>query len=231
MPVVAQILARSGSKVVRDKNIRPVHGLPLMAYSIKVALAAPSVDRVIVDTDSERYAEIAREYGAETPYIRPKEMAGDDFPFNEILHHCYDYFLNAEGRFPGKVLTLLPTSPLRTPEMLERAVACLDERNCVSTVFYTGARLSRLCVNGGPPGRELRRLPGGCNGEPRLTKATGHVIGRKARELQLNRHSTMSLALLQLTNPLEIIDLDTHEDFRVLEDILDAGLYDFGGAL
>ena len=75
--VLALIPARSGSKSVKDKNIRLIGGKPMLSYSIEHGLQAQSVNRVLVSTDSEKYAGIARQYGAEVPFLRPAEISGD----------------------------------------------------------------------------------------------------------------------------------------------------------
>ena len=75
LKILALIPARSGSKGLPNKNIMPLNGKPLIAYSIEHALDTPEINRVIVSTDSKEYAKIARDYGAETPFIRPKNIS------------------------------------------------------------------------------------------------------------------------------------------------------------
>ncbi len=87
MDILAIIPARSGSKSVVDKNIRLFQGIPLIAHSIIIARKSKYITRVIVSTDSERYAEIAKEYGAETPFLRPKEISGDTATDLEVFKH------------------------------------------------------------------------------------------------------------------------------------------------
>ena len=98
--IVALIPARAGSKRVPDKNIRPLAGHPLMAYTIEAALESGIFADVIVSTDSERYAEIARYYGAEVPFLRPPELAGDVSPDIEWIEYTLKR-LRADGRVPG----------------------------------------------------------------------------------------------------------------------------------
>src|SRR5210317_2466380 len=89
--IVALIPARSGSKRVPDKNIRTLAGHPLIAYSIAAALQSRIFTAVIVSTDSERYADIARHYGAEVPFLRPDEIAGDTSPDIEWVTYTLDH--------------------------------------------------------------------------------------------------------------------------------------------
>ena len=112
--VVALIPARSGSKRVQDKNIRPLAGHPLIAYTIMAARASRVFDAVIVSTDSEAYAQIARKYGAEIPFLRPAEIAGDLSPDIEWVEYTLKK-LQSEGREFDVFSILRPTSPFRLP--------------------------------------------------------------------------------------------------------------------
>ena len=132
--IIALIPARSGSKGVPDKNIRPLGGIPLMAYSISVALKSTLIDRVIVSTDSEEYARIARNYGAEVPFIRPLELAQDDTLDLPVIKHCLDYLNRNEKYIPDIVVHLRPTSPLRTPKMVDDAIRMLIENDEASSI-------------------------------------------------------------------------------------------------
>ena len=118
--VVALIPARSGSKRVADKNIRLLAGHPVLAYTISAAVQSGVFSAVIVSTDSEQYAEIAREYGAEVPFLRPIEMAGDLSPDIEWLEFTLRK-LKELGREYDCFSILRPTSPFRSPEMIQRA--------------------------------------------------------------------------------------------------------------
>jgi N-acylneuraminate cytidylyltransferase len=118
--IVALIPARSGSKRVPDKNIRPLAGHPLIAYSIAAALQSGIFDAVIVSTDSKRYADIARHYGAEIPFLRPAKIAGDTSPDIEWVEHMLSE-LRQDGRDYDCFSILRPTSPFRLPETIRRA--------------------------------------------------------------------------------------------------------------
>jgi N-acylneuraminate cytidylyltransferase len=118
--IVALIPARSGSKRVVDKNIRPLAGHPLMAYSIGAALQSGIFADVIVSTDSARYADIARYYGAEIPFMRPAAIAGDTSPDIEWVADTLQRLADAGRRYDGFSL-LRPTSPFRLPQTICRA--------------------------------------------------------------------------------------------------------------
>ncbi|MEW6319604.1 MAG: acylneuraminate cytidylyltransferase family protein [Acidobacteriota bacterium] len=118
--VVALIPARMGSKRVPGKNIRVLGGHPMVAYTIAPAIESGIFDTVIVSTDSDEVAEIARHYGAEVPFLRPAEMAGDTSPDIEWVEYTLGR-LRDEGRAFDAFSLLRPTSPFRTPETLRRA--------------------------------------------------------------------------------------------------------------
>ena len=118
--IVALIPARSGSKRVPDKNIRPLAGHPLMAYSIAAAVQSRIFKAVIVSTDSQHYADIAEHYGAEVPFLRPAQIAGDTSPDIEWVEHTLGQLCN-DGQDYEYFSILRPTSPFRLPETIQRA--------------------------------------------------------------------------------------------------------------
>ena len=117
---MALVPARSGSKRVPDKNVRPLAGHPVMAYTIAAALDSGVFDAVVVSTDAERYADVARHYGAEVPFLRPPAIAGDLSPDIEWVEHALDA-LEAEGRRFDCFGILRPTNPFRRPDTIRRA--------------------------------------------------------------------------------------------------------------
>jgi N-acylneuraminate cytidylyltransferase len=118
--VVAFIPARSGSKRVPDKNIKILSGHPMLAYSICAALDSGIFDTVICATDSERYAEIARHYGAEVPFLRPVEISGDKSPDIEWVVRMLENLKALKSKFDAFSI-LRPTSPFRLPQTIQRA--------------------------------------------------------------------------------------------------------------
>lgn len=123
MKATAFIFARGGSKGLPGKNIRPLGGKPLLAWSIEHALAVKRIERVIVSTDAEEIAAVARKYGAEVPFIRPSELARDDSPEWLAWRHALDY-LGANGALPEAMVSVPTTAPLRLALDIEN---CLDE--------------------------------------------------------------------------------------------------------
>lgn len=118
--IVALIPARAGSKRVPDKNIRPLAGHPVIAYTVAAALGSGIFKDVIVSTDSERYAEIVKYYGAEVPFLRPGSLAGDQSPDIEWLQYTLNR-LQEDGRRYDCFSILRPTSPFRLPQTIRRA--------------------------------------------------------------------------------------------------------------
>ncbi|WP_293117661.1 hypothetical protein, partial [Moorena sp. SIO3E8] len=118
--VVALIPARAGSKRVPGKNIRPLKGHPLIAYTIAAATQSQVFSAVIVSTDSEEVAEIARYYNAEVPFLRPPEYASDKSPDIEWIDYTLRR-LNNLGREFDCFSILRPTSPCRQPQTIQRA--------------------------------------------------------------------------------------------------------------
>jgi N-acylneuraminate cytidylyltransferase len=136
--MIAIIPARSGSKGVPGKNIKLLGEIPLFAYSIIAAKMMPSVSRVIVSTDSEEYAEIAKEYGAEVPFLRPNEISGDKSTDFDLFLHALNWFKDNENLIPDYILHLRPTTPLRNPQIMEDAVRLFIENKNLASSLRSG---------------------------------------------------------------------------------------------
>lgn len=119
--VVALIPARSGSKGVPNKNVRPLGGHSLLAWSIAACIKSQTIDRVIVSTDSPEYAELARSFGAEAPFLRPAEISGDRSTDYDFVVHALDWLRNEDGE-PDFLVHIRPTTPLRDPQLVDAAV-------------------------------------------------------------------------------------------------------------
>ena len=131
---VGLITARGGSKGIPQKNIKPLAGKPLIAWTIEAALNSRRLDRVIVSTDDEEIAKVAREWGADVPFMRPPELAQDDSPHLEVIRHALRW-LDSENQAQLDYLMLLqPTSPLRTTEDIDRAIVLATEKDADAVV-------------------------------------------------------------------------------------------------
>ena len=122
MKILAIIPARGGSKGIPRKNIVNLCGKPLIAYSIEQALASKWINRVIVSTDDEEIADIARKYGADVPFMRPKEFAQDLSPDIDVFRHALEWLQTNEGYIPDIVLNHRPICPIRKVETIDRAI-------------------------------------------------------------------------------------------------------------
>lgn len=143
---IAIIPARSGSKGVKDKNIRLLDGKPLIYYTIKAAIQSNLFDCIHVSTDSELYADIAKKYGADVPFLRESEFA-DDFSiiWDVLINVINNYKKN--GRIFDTVFLLQPTSPLRTSSDIEQANKIFIERQADSVISVCETEYSPLICN------------------------------------------------------------------------------------
>ncbi|MEW5896123.1 MAG: SDR family oxidoreductase [Nanoarchaeota archaeon] len=153
--VLAYIPARSGSKSIKDKNIADVCGKPLIAYSILAAKESKYVDKIIVSTDSAKYAEIARQWGAEAPFLRPAELATDRAVEMDACQHMIDWVDKNWSRF-DIVLKLEPTSPLRTAEDVDKAVEKLVEKEADTVISVAEVRTPPFWMNTIPEDRSMK---------------------------------------------------------------------------
>lgn len=137
MEVLAIIPARGGSKSIPRKNIYPVLGKPLIAYSIEAARKARLINRVIVSTDDLGIARIAKKYGAEIPFMRPPALGRDTTPDLPVFKHALSWLKKHEGYTPDLVVHLWPTSPFRNPKDIDRAITLAmknPEADCIRSV-------------------------------------------------------------------------------------------------
>jgi N-acylneuraminate cytidylyltransferase len=125
--VLALIPARGGSKSIPRKNLLPVAGKPLIAYSIEQARSSRFVVRTVVSTDDAEIAAMARRYGAEVPFMRPAEYAQDMSPDIDVFRHALQWLAEHEGYRPELVVHLRPTGPVRRVEVIDRAIGLMLE--------------------------------------------------------------------------------------------------------
>jgi len=125
--VLAIIPARGGSKRLPHKNILDLNGKPLIAWTIEAAKQSKFIDKLIVSTDDDKIAEISMQYGAEVPFIRPKNLASDTASSLDVVLHAIHFFKEKEVQF-DYVLLLQPTSPLRTNEDIDNAFNLLNDK-------------------------------------------------------------------------------------------------------
>ena len=130
------ITARGGSKSIPKKNIALVGGKPLIAWTIQTALRSSALSRVIVSTDDKEIAEVARKWGAETPFLRPAELAQDNSPHIPVVVQAIQWLESHESAKPDFILLLQPTLPLRTTEDIDNAIQLMFEKDadCIVSI-------------------------------------------------------------------------------------------------
>ncbi len=146
MSNLAIITARSGSKGIKDKNIKLLNGKPLMAYTIESARKSQFIDEVMVSTDSEIYAAIAKEYGAEVPFLRSRETSTDTASSKDVILEVLSEY-NKRGKRYDQFVMLQPTSPLRTEQNIDRAFQLYWEKKADSVVSVCECEHSPLLSN------------------------------------------------------------------------------------
>lgn len=217
--ILAIIPARGGSKGLPGKNILPLAGKPLLAYAIDSARRCPLMTRVIVSTDSPAIADAALRHGAEVPFLRPSWLAGDKADLGQALDETLR-MLEEQGYIPDITMVFFPTSPFRTDGL----VRFLTER-------LLDGYASVATVRPLPPLAETLFAPAS-SGRLRALTEVGPVPEHPAlRPYGIldgsNPRGTRGTYFHRITDPIMLIDIDSGDDFRLAETILDAGLFDF----
>ena len=128
MNIMGLITARGGSKGILGKNIFPVAGKPLIAWTIEEALKSRLLNKLIVSTDDSRIVEVSREYGAEVPFMRPAELAGDHSSHLQVVEHAVKWVEENQGYAADYVMLLQPTTPLRVAEDIDKVIETAMEK-------------------------------------------------------------------------------------------------------
>ncbi len=140
LKIIGIIPARGGSKLIPRKNIKPLLGKPLIAYTIEMALESGCLDRTVVSTDDKEISEIAKGYGAEVPFIRPSSLALDTTPMLPVLQHTIEYLQKKENHSPDVIVLLQPTSPLRRVEHIKEALEIFFKKDVDSVISISEVR-------------------------------------------------------------------------------------------
>ena len=142
MKYIVLICARGGSKGLPGKNIKPLNGIPLIGWSINIAKQIDRVSRIIVSTDSEEIAKVALEYGAEVPFMRPKELAQDDSPEWLVWRHAISYIEENDDESIDALVSLPVTAPLRSVEDINTCIDLFESNEIDSVVTVSEANRS-----------------------------------------------------------------------------------------
>jgi CMP-N-acetylneuraminic acid synthetase len=226
--ILALIPARGGSKGIPRKNIRPFSGHPLIAYSIAAARQAGLVNRVLVSTDDEEIAAIARSYGAETPFLRPAELAGDATPDLPVFQHALRWLAEKENYHPIFVIHLHATTPVRPAGCVDEAIQLLLNHpiaDCVRSVVEAGQNPYKMWRVDEESGMmlPLLRIPGEPEPYnvprqklPRVYLQTGHVNAIRPSVVLGGSMSGKNLLPLQI-DLRYLVDMDTPADWTYAE--------------
>jgi len=233
--VLAIIPARGGSKSIPRKNIRHLAGHPLIAYSIAAGLASRTVTRLLVSTDDEEIAAVAKKYGAEVPFLRPPEHSQDNTPDLPVFQHALEWLLKNESYHPEILVQLRPTSPFRRVRHIDDSVRLLlehpdaDAARTVCIPFQNPFKMWRISPDGllQPLGTELG-IPYEPYNQPRQALPdvywqTGYVDACRVDTI-LNKNSMTGQRILPVViDPAEWIDIDSPDDWQRAERLLENG--------
>ncbi len=231
--VLTLIPARGGSKSIPRKNIRTLAGYPLVAYSIAAGLAAETVSRVIVSTDDEEIAAVSRRYGAETPFLRPQDISGDQTPDLPVFQHALQWLEENEGYKPEIVVQLRPTSPFRRVQHIDQAVYRLIERpdaDAIRTVcvpFQNPFKMWKIAEDGlihpliETAYREAYNMPR--QALPEVYWQTGYVDAAWTDTILGKNSMTGDCILPLVIPPGDWIDIDSPDDWRRAERLIESG--------
>jgi CMP-N-acetylneuraminic acid synthetase len=233
--VLALLPARGGSKGIPRKNIRSFAGHPLIAFSIAAALQAGSVTRTLVSTDDEEIAAIARQYGAETPFLRPAELAADRTTDLPVFQHALNWLDENEHYQPDIVLHLHVTTPVRPQGILDEAIRLLladPQAECVRSVVEAGQNPYKMWQIDAHSGRMLPLLSMPGNPEPYNTPRqalpaaywqTGHVNVIRPDTI-LAGSMTGRVILPIVVDARYLVDIDTPADWEHAEWLVSQGV-------
>ncbi len=235
--VLAIVPARGGSKSIPHKNIQAFLGHPLVAYSIAAGLQSKSVSRVIVSTDDDAIAEIARHYGAEVPFMRPSDLAQDDTLDLPVFQHALNWLAKQENYKPDFVVQLRPTSPLRPPGLVDSAVDVLrtnKQADSVRGVVLSGQnphKMWRISAEGSmQPLLKVKGLDEPYNAPrqqlPDTYWQTGHIDAIRSSTILKNHSMSGDLVFPVLIDPRYTVDIDTLNDWRRAEWLAASGELD-----
>ena len=222
------ITARGGSKSLPRKNLLPLLGKPLLAYTCESAMESRRLDRVIISTDDQEIADVARRWGVEVPFMRPPELAQDDTPHLPVLQHAVRWMVEREGYRPDAVMVLQPTSPLRRAEHIDGAIEVMERTGAdtVVSVVEVPHRFNPVSLmKMTPDGRLEPYLEGPMvlrrQDKPVVYARNGPVVLLVSYRTLMEEGSLYGRHVRPyLMSELDSFDVDTQEDLFLIESVL-----------
>lgn len=218
--ILALVCARGGSKGLPGKNVRPLAGRPVIAWSVEAAMGASLVDRVVVSTDDPAIAEAARAAGAEVPFLRPAELASDTAGIYDVIFHALDSL----DEQPSHVVLLQATSPLRIAADIDGCIRlCLDQGAPAAATLCEPGKSPYWMFHLGPDGTVRPVIacdgPGGRRQDlPAAWAPNGAVYVAETAWLRRERNFWKAGVTLGYVMPPErSVDIDSLLDFRLAE--------------
>lgn len=233
---LAIIPARGGSKGIPRKNIRSFAGYPLIAWSIAAAKQSKAVTRIIVSTDDEEIADAARQWGAETPFLRPAELAQDNTTDLPVFEHALKWLEEDEGYRPDVVVQLRPTSPIRPKDMVDDAVRILlehDDADCVRGVVPAGQNPFKMWLFSGVdkplnPLLTVDEIAEPYNAPRQILPPTywqtGHIDAIRVETISKKKSLTGDVIYPLVIDSKYTVDIDTLPDWAKYESLVYSGL-------
>ncbi len=221
---LAVIPARSGSKGIKDKNIKELNGKPLMAYTIAAAQNTNIFDRIHVSTDSGLYADIARKFGADVPFLRNEALSTDAAATMDAVKFVVSEYMNLGQRF-DTVTILQPTSPLRTSEDIKCAFKLFREKNANSVISVCETEYSPQLCNTLPDNLSLNNFidlkkVGRRQEMQQYYRINGAIYIQTTEQLLRNENLYGQKSYAYIMNKMKSIDIDDEFDFFLAETLL-----------
>ena len=225
------ITARGGSKRLPTKNVLNFAGKPLLGWTIEAGLKAKYIDELIVSTEDMEIAEISKSYGANVPFMRPRELSSDDVLPAEAVIHAVNYFINEQKKEFEYVVLLQPTSPLRNEHDIDKAIEFLYSKHADAVVSVCEAEHSPLWYNTLPENLSMKKflrddLKSKMSQDlPTFYRVNGAIYISKVKNLLKERTFFLKDSIFAfLMDAKKSVDIDSLIDFKLAETIMQTNM-------
>ena len=225
--MIAIIPARSGSKGLKNKNLKLINGIPLVAYPILAAKKAKLIKRIILSTDSKKIAKIGKKYGAEVPFLRPKKLATDNSMAMDAYFYTIEKINKNEKSNINEFVVLSPTSPLRTANDIDKAIKIFKKKKADSLISVKAASYpigwNNVIVTNG----KLKPFNSNLDGVDNRQKVkktfinNGAVYIFKHSPLKKNRKYILKNTYPYVMSEKSSIDIDNELDFQIAKMLIE----------